>query len=106
MAPRVARSRVGIGADFYIIFHNNDASLRYFVVAALFESESEPIGADHRSAVDDDPGADPAALAHRDIGVENGVIANLHIIGEYNAGMKLHTLPEPAPAANGHQRPD
>ncbi|KAF1326762.1 hypothetical protein FI667_g8294, partial [Globisporangium splendens] len=67
----------GVGADFDVIAQRNAAELRDLAPGALAQRrirrEAETIGPQHRTAVQDDSGADLDAFVQRDVGMQPAI---------------------------------
>src|SRR5215470_11316248 len=82
----------GIGADFHVIFDHDYAGLRNLDALIASAGIAEAITADHRAGVKNDPVAQPASLAHNDVGMKHAARADVRLLADKHAGKNNRAL--------------
>src|SRR5215471_35616 len=75
-----------VRADLDVLLDPHDPHLRDLAVPLAVPEVSEPVGADDRAGVEDSPRADPAALEHGGVGMQEAVFADDGVLPDVGAG--------------------
>ncbi len=86
VAQRGAIDRA-VGADFDIVFDDDIADLRDFVMHAVAGGVAESIAADDDAGVQNHPLAQDAALVDHDVGIDDAVRSDLHLRADVCPGI-------------------
>ena len=71
-----------VGADFDVIFYDDDSPLRNLAMAAFVLNVPESITPDDRSGVDNDPSADPASVQNTRVRIQHGVVTDRDLVSQ------------------------
>src|SRR5216117_1147090 len=97
----------GVGADFDVIFENDNSGLNDFVIrAVVLLGISEPIGTDLRPILKNDVVAKHAKLANGDMGVGLEVVANTNTAADMDKGVNRTVASNPNVVLDHHIRAD
>ena len=103
--PRLSHCRPvdrGLRADLDVVFDHHAADLGDLLVGAVgAPCEPEPVAADHRAVLNHDPVPDADALANRDAGVQDAVVANSGVTADHHVRVDRPS----GPRSPCHRRP-
>lgn len=94
------------GTNLDIIADKHSADLRNLDPLALIRRETETVGADDYTGMNDGISTNLAAGVDTDIRVQNTAITNANTIAQHTTGMNDHTLTQHNIRANAGVRPD
>jgi hypothetical protein len=106
VSAKAPRSDGGIGADFDVIADHDTANLRNFDPLPGFVGETEAIGPDHRTRMDDAARPDLAGVMQGGTGVEMGVVTDLGVVADEAAGVDTGAGTDDGTGFDHHQRAD
>src|SRR5262249_29904746 len=95
-----------VGTDLYIIVDLNNSQLRHFFLLALFDLETETVGSDHRSAMNDDARANAATLSDCNARINHAVRTDGRLSTDVAAGTNHRPVPDLCPRFDYRMRLD